>query len=138
LALKLPPVQPRSRKAHEATAFAGEHGRSDAMLAALFRAFFEQSRDIGDVVVLQDAASSVGLDPSELGEALGAGHYTARVLEDQRIAQGSASPECPRRFCTMAEARDRGCCSAARCPMPAWKPPSSEYRGRRVSDELLH
>jgi len=87
LALKLPPVQPRSRKAHEATAFAGEHGRPDTMLEALFRAFFEQGRDIGDVVVLQDVASSVGLDPSELGEALGAGRYTARVLEDQRIAQ---------------------------------------------------
>jgi predicted DsbA family dithiol-disulfide isomerase len=57
------------------------------MLEALFRAFFEQGRDIGDVVVLQDVASSVGLDPSELGEALGASRYTARVLEEQRMAQ---------------------------------------------------
>jgi predicted DsbA family dithiol-disulfide isomerase len=57
------------------------------MLEALFQAFFERGRDIGDIAVLQDVASSIGLDPSELGEALGAGRYTARVLEDQRIAQ---------------------------------------------------
>jgi len=87
MALKLPPMQPRSRKAHEATAFAGEHGHSDAMLEALFRAFFEQGRDIGDVAVLQDVGSSVGLDPDELGKVLAADRYTSRVLEDHRIAQ---------------------------------------------------
>jgi predicted DsbA family dithiol-disulfide isomerase len=54
MVLKLPPVQPRSCKADEATVFAAEHGRADAMLEALFRAFFEQGRDIGDIAVLRE------------------------------------------------------------------------------------
>ena len=38
LTLRLPPVQPRSRKAHEATAFARSAGRADATAEALFGA----------------------------------------------------------------------------------------------------
>jgi predicted DsbA family dithiol-disulfide isomerase len=47
--LRLPPVQPRSRKALEAAEFSREKGLYDEMHNALFRAFFEDGRDIGDV-----------------------------------------------------------------------------------------
>ena len=44
--LRLPPVQPRSRKAFEAACHARDGGRFDAMHLALFRGFFEDGRDI--------------------------------------------------------------------------------------------
>ena len=86
MTLRLPPVQPRSRKALEAVAFAGEAGRFDAMHEALFRAFFEHGRDIGDAAVLQEIGASVGLDPDRLGAALAEGRHTAGVLNDERTA----------------------------------------------------
>ncbi|MCB5174981.1 DsbA family oxidoreductase [Microvirga lenta] len=87
MSLRLPPVQPYSRKAHEAAEFAREAGRLDAMNAALFKAFFEEGRDLADPDVLLDIARSVGLDADALREALGDGRYTRGVLEDQRLAQ---------------------------------------------------
>ncbi len=41
--MKLPPVQPRSRLAHEAAQWAREQGRFDDYNAAVFRAFFEHA-----------------------------------------------------------------------------------------------
>ena len=86
LALQLPPVQPRSRKALEAAEHARERGRFDEMHAALFRAFFEAGSDIGDVAVLEDVAASVGLDRAALRADLAAGRHTAKVIADQRRA----------------------------------------------------
>ena len=85
--LKLPPVQPRSRKAFEATAFAHDAGRGDAMREALFRAFFEGGLDIGRDDVLADIGHAVGLDGDALAAALARGNYTARVLDDERAAE---------------------------------------------------
>ncbi len=85
LALKLPPVQPRSRKALEAAEHARERGRFGAMHAALFRAFFEGGRDIGSLTVLEDVASSAGLERDGLRAALEEGRHTAKVLADQRL-----------------------------------------------------
>jgi predicted DsbA family dithiol-disulfide isomerase len=87
LAIKLPPVQPRSRKAHEAAESAREAGLLDAMNRALFKAFFEDGRDLADTDVLLDIGQSVGLDSDELREALASGRYTQRVLEDQKLAR---------------------------------------------------
>jgi predicted DsbA family dithiol-disulfide isomerase len=85
--IRLPPVQPRSRKAHEAAEFAREAGLLDAMNRALFKAFFEEGRDIGETDVLLEIGQSAGLDPDDLREALETGRYTQKVLDDQRLAQ---------------------------------------------------
>jgi predicted DsbA family dithiol-disulfide isomerase len=87
MVLKLPPVQPRSRKAHEAAEFARQAGRLDAMNNALFKAFFEDGRDLADIEVLLDIGQSVGLDAGELREALTSGRYVQRVIEDQQLAR---------------------------------------------------
>jgi predicted DsbA family dithiol-disulfide isomerase len=84
--LKLPPVQPRSRLALEAAAFADSHGRFAAMHEALFRAFFEQGRDIGDIEVLCAIGQEAGLDAGALRQALLAGRHTAEVLDDENLA----------------------------------------------------
>ncbi|MBM6579117.1 DsbA family oxidoreductase [Microvirga sp. BT689] len=87
LSLKLPPVQPRSRRAHEAAEFARGAGLLDAMNRALFKAFFEEGRDLADLDVLLDIGRSVDLEADDLREALASGRYTQQVLEDQQLAR---------------------------------------------------
>jgi predicted DsbA family dithiol-disulfide isomerase len=87
MTLKLPPVQPRSRKALEAVAFAEVNGRFSEMHDALFKAFFEQGRDIGDTSVLCEIAAENGLDPQAMRQVLDKQTYTAAVLEDQQLAR---------------------------------------------------
>jgi predicted DsbA family dithiol-disulfide isomerase len=84
--LKLPPVQPRSRLALEAAAFAASHGRFNAMHDALFRAFFEHGQDIGDIDVLCRTGQEAGLDTDALKQALHDGRHTAEVLDDEALA----------------------------------------------------
>jgi predicted DsbA family dithiol-disulfide isomerase len=87
MVLRLPPVQPRSRKAFEAAEFARRAGRFDPKNRALFKAFFEEGRDIGQVDTLLDLASGLGLPREDLREALETGRHTPKVLEDQRLAR---------------------------------------------------
>ena len=86
LSLKLPPVQPRSRKALEAAEAARERGRYDAMHHAPVRALFEEGRDIGDVNLLVELAVSIGLDGDEVRAELEAGRWTQRVVDDEQPA----------------------------------------------------
>ncbi len=86
MTLRLPPLQPRSRRALESAEFAREQGRAAAMNHALFKAFFEDGRDLNDVDVLVETAFTVGLDGEQLRTALLEGRYTDQVLEDERLA----------------------------------------------------
>lgn len=85
--LRLPPVQPRSRKAFEAVAHARSVGQFDAMHAALFRAFFEDGMDIGDTAVLLHIGDSLGLDRQRLQRALEEDEYTREVLAEEGQAR---------------------------------------------------
>ncbi len=87
LPLRLPPVQPRSRKAFEAAAFADDAGRGEAMLRALFQAFFEHGRDIGRVGELVAIGRGIGLDGDALRESLERGSQAGRVLSDEDEAR---------------------------------------------------
>ena len=84
--MRMPPVQPRSRRAHEAARWARTLGRFDDFNAAVFRAFFERGEDIGDTGVLLKLASDLGLDESGLRAALESGEFEPGVLEDEREA----------------------------------------------------
>jgi predicted DsbA family dithiol-disulfide isomerase len=86
MSLRLPPVQPRSRLAHEAAHFAATQGLFDAMNTALFRAFFEDGRDIGDLAVLVEVGESIGLDAGQLRQALDDGRHRKRVIADEDLA----------------------------------------------------
>ncbi|MGF9758490.1 DsbA family oxidoreductase [Microvirga sp. 0TCS3.31] len=85
--MKLPPVQPRSRKAHQAAEYAREAGLLDAMNHALFKAFFEDGRDLADLEVLIGIGRSVGLDENGLRDALESSRYEERVLQDEHLAR---------------------------------------------------
>ena len=77
--IKLPPVQPRSRRAHEAA-----HWEYND---ALFRAFFQRGEDIGKTEVLARIASGMGLLGDDLREALANDLYLENVLVDEREAK---------------------------------------------------
>jgi predicted DsbA family dithiol-disulfide isomerase len=87
--MKRPALVPNTRKAHEATEFAKEHNLLWEIHRALFHAYFEQERNIGDVDVLCDVADGIGLDAGELRLALAEGRYAAEV--DEQLAWARAA-----------------------------------------------
>jgi predicted DsbA family dithiol-disulfide isomerase len=53
---------PNTLAAHRVIWLAGEHGVQDTVVEALFRTYFTEGKDIGEVAVLADVAASAGLD----------------------------------------------------------------------------
>lgn len=84
--LKRPPVQPRSRLAHEAAKWAESLGRFEEYHIGLFRAFFSLGKDIGNIEVLKELAASLGYDAQSLHKSLAEGEFTAGVLDDEQKA----------------------------------------------------
>ena len=82
----LPPVQPRSRLAHEAAHWARERGQFDEYNGAIFRAFFERGEDIGQPDVLVRLAAELSMDGDELRWSLDNHAYRESVLADEREA----------------------------------------------------
>lgn len=87
ITMRLPPIQPRSRRAHEAAHWARSKGRFDDYHEAIFRAFFERGENIGSIEVLTSLASKLGMDALSLRQALESGDFTESVLADEREAQ---------------------------------------------------
>jgi predicted DsbA family dithiol-disulfide isomerase len=83
--MKLPPVQPRSRLAHEAAHWAREQGKFNEYNDAVFRAFFERGEDIGRAE-LTALESELALDSEALGRALDTHEYRDRVVADEQEA----------------------------------------------------
>jgi predicted DsbA family dithiol-disulfide isomerase len=84
--MHFPPFKSRSRQAHEAALYARAHGLFEPMRVALFRAFFVENRDIGDIEVLAEIGASVGLDAGDLRAELIEGRYTDQVIEQEQLA----------------------------------------------------
>ncbi|MDA0355214.1 MAG: DsbA family oxidoreductase [Proteobacteria bacterium] len=53
---------PNTLDAHRMIHWAGLEGKQAAMVAAQFRAYFREGRDLGDVQILADLAAQVGMD----------------------------------------------------------------------------
>ena len=70
--VRLPSVspQPRTEKAFLALQLAHERNIADAYSHAMFRAFFQDDRNIGDEEVIVDIASSLGLEETSVREAI--------------------------------------------------------------------
>jgi predicted DsbA family dithiol-disulfide isomerase len=64
------PRTPNTMRAHRLILFAQERGASDAVIRALFRALFQEGRDVGRPEVLADVAADAGLDREEALEFL--------------------------------------------------------------------
>lgn len=86
MTLKLPPVQPRSRRALEMAEFAREKGCFEKAHRALFRAFFEDGRDLDNIDILVQIGAGTGLNGNDLRAALKQETYRERVIQDQQQA----------------------------------------------------
>jgi predicted DsbA family dithiol-disulfide isomerase len=85
--VRLPPVQPRSRLAHEAVAFARLHKKDIDLHQAIFKAFFEFGEDIGKLDLLVRLALKLDLEGPALREALAEGRFRSEVLADEALSQ---------------------------------------------------
>lgn len=95
LAMRMPEVVPNSHLALEAAEFARERGGFAPYHRALFRAYFDEARDIGDVDVLCDIALACGVDDQRLRAALADGRYAAlvdRVTDEARADEVVSTP----------------------------------------------
>jgi len=86
ITMRLPPIQPRSRRAHEAAKWAHTQNQFDSYNEALFRAFFERGEDISEIDVLRKLARDLGLDDSSLRSALESKQFEPSVISDEREA----------------------------------------------------
>lgn len=56
---------PSTRLAHRLAWYAAERGVQAALVPAIFRAYFEEGRDIGDIAELVKLAADAGIDPDD-------------------------------------------------------------------------
>lgn len=76
---------PNTVAAHRVIRLAGENGVQDAVVEALFAAYFRDGRDIGDPTVLAAVAGGAGLDPAVTAVHLASDAGLAEVLEEDRM-----------------------------------------------------
>ncbi|MBA4122530.1 MAG: DsbA family protein [Acidobacteria bacterium] len=87
ITMKLPPLQPRSRLAHEAAHWTRTQGKFEAMNAAIFRAFFERGENVGEIEVLVSLASKLDLEIDSLRRALESREFEKSIITDEREAE---------------------------------------------------
>jgi predicted DsbA family dithiol-disulfide isomerase len=80
-------VSPNTLDAHRLIHWAGESGKQERIVDALFRAYFLEGRDIGDHAVLADTAAAVGMDRAEVARRLVSDKDRASVRAEIAAAQ---------------------------------------------------
>lgn len=85
--MRMPPVQPRTRRTHEASHWARSIGRFDDFHTAVLAAFFERGEDIGEIDVLVSTADALGLPGADLRQALVSRAFEQAVIDDEEEAK---------------------------------------------------
>ncbi|MCC5782018.1 thioredoxin [Kocuria sp. CCUG 69068] len=85
--------QPRTEKAFMVLQLAQEQGKAEEYTEAMFKAFFQDDRDIGHDAVIIEVALSVGLDRSQVEEALHSDQRRDRQRADQDYAVNTVGIE---------------------------------------------
>jgi predicted DsbA family dithiol-disulfide isomerase len=80
-------VSPNTLDAHRLIRWAGEAEAADAVVEALFRAYFLEGRDIGDRAVLAEIAASCGMERDDVARRLAAEEDLAAVRAAVQAAQ---------------------------------------------------
>jgi predicted DsbA family dithiol-disulfide isomerase len=86
LEMKMPEKLSNSRLALLGSEFAREAGKLDEYHEAVFRAYFQQAKDIGDMDVLLDIAAEIGLDRSSFQSSLESGELFPALRDSVRRA----------------------------------------------------
>jgi predicted DsbA family dithiol-disulfide isomerase len=84
--MKQPAVLTNSRLALEAAEFAKECGKGEAFEERVFRAYFNEGKNIGGQGVIADLASEVGIDRNDLNVAIESNRYSARLANNKMVA----------------------------------------------------
>lgn len=84
-----PGIVPRTRKAHEAVAFARGHQLEIPVLEGLYNALWKEGRDISRLDVVADAGAAAGMDREALHVALGVDNLQDEVIREQEVAVAS-------------------------------------------------
>lgn len=105
--MKRPTLPTRTRKAHEAAAFARTQGKGVEMHLALYEAYFLEQRDIGRVDVLVDIGASLGLDRMALKVALDVDAHTDEVMAFEEEAARLGITAVPAHLAAGADGRYR-------------------------------
>ena len=90
LKMHMPPnvvPRPYTRLAFQGLYLAKEKGLEEAYCHRMFRAYFEEERDIGNLEELVTLAAEAGLDAGEFREALESGRWAAEEQEAVRHAK---------------------------------------------------
>ena len=89
LSLDLPAITrtPNTLDAHRLIHWAGLEGRQTAVVSSLFRAYFQQGRDIGDPQILVDLAEGCGMDRAMTERLLASDADAAQIREADRDAR---------------------------------------------------
>lgn len=81
-----PGLVPRTRKAHEAVAFARSHQLEIPVLERLYDALWKDGRDISRLDVVADAGAAAGMDREALHVALGVDNLQDEIIREQEAA----------------------------------------------------
>ena len=80
--MRRPPLVSYTMYALEATEYAKEHGQFFPFHDGLYKAYWEDGKDLGDLAVIEEVASQCGLDTADLRQRLGSRHYEETVMRD--------------------------------------------------------
>lgn len=81
------PRTPNTTRAHRLILFAEEKGAADAVIRGLFRALFQEGRDVGRPELLAEVAAGAGLDPDEVVEFLAGDRLAREVVAAHQQAE---------------------------------------------------
>jgi predicted DsbA family dithiol-disulfide isomerase len=86
---------PNTLDAHRLIHWAGIEGRQTAAVSALFRAYFVDTRDIGDAEVLTDIADSIGMDASVVARLLASDSDVQEIRDRDSHSRGMGISSVP-------------------------------------------
>ncbi len=81
------PKTPNTIKSHKLVDRAGREGCQDAVVEALFNAYFIDGRDIGDLSVLVEIGAAAGMDATALSAYLASAEDDDRIREEDNMAR---------------------------------------------------
>ena len=80
---------PNTVNAHRLIRYAGQHGVQDAVMEALFKAYFCDGADIGDSEILAGIGGQGGLDPDSVFKMLKSDEGRKEVLAGDQMARNA-------------------------------------------------
>ncbi len=89
LKLKRSPIVPCSRLALEVAEYAKEQGKFDQFHLAVFKAYWEEAKNIGLRSVIREIVQECGLDADEVERCLDEGRYTQAIKTQSEEAKRS-------------------------------------------------